>query len=171
MIDWLKIKYYRKLPNYTITFPTLSTTIKRRQIWPVWEIDGANASNDIIIFVLRNCGSNQIGLPRALLLKDLPVRQLLLQSWDIVERRGEKRIKDNDVYQCCWRLTPVSGFRFLQSIFQVRLFNFQITTHLIKFADYVINFNSFLMCLTPDAGEILASRAFWNLSGGPHRRY
>ena len=35
MIDWLKIKYCRKLPNYTITFPTLSTNIKSRRIWPV----------------------------------------------------------------------------------------------------------------------------------------
>ena len=45
------------------------------------------------------------------------------------------------------------------------MFNFQITTHLIKFADYVINFNSFLMCLSPDAEEILLSRAERHAAG------
>ena len=54
---------------------------------------------------------------------------------------------------CEW--VPLSA----EHISEVRLFNFQITTHLIKFADYVINFNSFLMCLSPDVGEILESRA------------
>ena len=60
---------------------------------------------------------------------------------------------------CEW--VPLS----VEHISEVRPFNFQITTHLIKFAGYVINFNSFLMCLTPDAGEILVSRAERHAAG------